>query len=343
MVQRLATCASCRINLEQAWRSSPRDPNVWPADYYVETGRDLWVMGGFAEQTLTRYTLRGRQSELFDRAGDGPGEFAGQIRGAALDSSGDTLVIIQVQRVDYFSARDLTYYRGFVPTLPVGFGIVTLPDGSVVFPSPGTSNPAAAAYALHRFAAAGSYLGSSLPLAPESRPALMPLARGAEPSTVWVLLPKPRGFTAEQWDMGKGTRARQLEVEADWWYQNPYSQMELEAMSAAGRVRSDALKPSTGAIAAYDDGAHLWITIRHPDESWRQAMGGGVPVANKLFDSFLLALDRETGQVLAGHEFDDFAIGFTNRGKLVVIGVNAGGFSYIQLYECELAGGRGER
>ena len=53
-------------------------------------------------------------------------------------------------------------------------------------------------------------------------------------------------------------------------------------------------------------------------------------------DSYLLALDRDTGAPLGARGFDEVAWGFTNRGNLILYKLDDEGFPLVQIKSIRL-------
>lgn len=328
-----ATCGECTINSEPVWVSASGDDDVHMASFFLEEGDYLWAMGGFADEKIVRYPLRGGSTQVYGRQGEGPGEIKDQIHGAALHSSGDTLVIAQLQRIEYFSTT-IEPYRSFRPAVPVRGAMELLDDGSIVIADSRGSGPEVTSNRiLHQFDAVGGHVGSWITLdSIDYAGARVWIARGHEPQTVWVSTPIPSGRRLSQWDSHSKSRIRRFDVTLDWWYEMPRSPEEVESHYRSGQV--EPLKPSTVLTDFFDDGTVLWLSVGHADPDFR-SVDPRYFLPSKRYDTLLLAVDRETGAVLAVEAFDEIAPGFTNRGNLVLYRLDRIGRPRLELRKVE--------
>lgn len=319
---RLARCRDCSIQVVNQWAPDSTDPNVQEAGFYLEHVGSLWAMGGFSGETLVRFSLEERSSRAYTLRGDGPGEFADQIMGAAVHASGDTLVIAQVDRVEYFSP-DLDFHRGFRSSVPVRGALLVLDSGEVVLSNTQISqaNPSGAR-AVHAFAATGEIIGSFLPVHGDFAGAWLPLARGADLNSVWVAIPARDGFVLEQWDAREQTRLRRYAVSVVWWHPPVRDPARSEGDLRKGRGRKELLTPASGVVGLYDDGSNIWVALRHADPQYVSEVDKDHPAPDRLFDAFVLLLDRNSGAVQAAQVFNEFSYGFTNLGDLVLFAID---------------------
>lgn len=307
-----STCADCRIDIRAVWTSAKGDNNVMTTAWYLERGDTLWALGGYALSRVTRFSLTTNESAIFDRDGEGPGEFRFAYI-AKMHPAGDTLVIVHEGRISYLTTV-LREVRSIPILIPDALGMTILPDGRLFMVSSKLREPASArGYALHEITSAGRYTRSFRSTDTASASGAWGLEAGSEPNTIWVVEPRRDGLVAEQWDVESLRRRRGFSFSPAWWVGETKSREEYEQMGPNTR----APKLPTGTVGVWDSGNVLWVVLRHFDPAHASQDLAHVSVSEK-FDGVLLAMDRESGAVLATAVFDAISFGFTNRGRLVL-------------------------
>ncbi|MEX1182926.1 MAG: hypothetical protein WEF86_06800 [Gemmatimonadota bacterium] len=334
----LGICEQCKISHEVLWTSGAEDPNVNSGAFFLENQGDLWTMGDFSNETVTRFDLANGTSRAHTRRGDGPGEFSDQIMGAAVHPSGDTLVVAQEARIDYF-VRDLEPIRGFRPPVNVYGTLVLHSDGNMTVSNPRPLGlKAYDEFGIHRFTAEGQHLLSFRSNAENPTSRYMPLVAGSDGASVWIAISDSAGFSLERWDVTAGTLLRELRVDVPFWYDPSVSlaRLELEA-AASGRLDPDFLRPRSGVISVYDAGELVWVVLRHADPryvdyDWQYYQ------PHLLYDCIIAAIDTRSGAVLAATAYDQAPCMFTNRGNVVLYDVDDNEFPRFKMLALGLSG-----
>ena len=305
-------CGDCDIDLQGVWTSAAGDDNVVPAGWYLECGDTLWTLGEMAESRVVRFSLASRQSVLFDRNGEGPGEFRyPQI--AKMHPSNDTILVVHENRISYMTTA-LHEARSIPNIIPYPLGMVVLRDGRFIVAATDLHQPAGArGNALHVFSPDGQYLESFRAVDTALAGGAWGLDVGRESNTIWVVEPRADGLIAEEWDVVSMDRIRVFAFTPSWWVGENRSPEEYEQMTP----KTGAPKLPTGTVGVWDGGDVLWVVLRHFDPVHGSYDFSHTSVDDQ-FDAILLAMDRESGGVLATAVFDAFSFAFTSRGRLVL-------------------------
>jgi hypothetical protein len=294
------------------WTSTNGDANVIAAGWYLEHADTLWTLGIDAASTVRRFSLDTKESALFDRYGEGPGEFR-YAHIATMHPAGDTIVIDQEKRISFLTTA-LHEERSIPNSVPYALGMVVLPDSRIIMVQPNLPQPdSARSYALHEFSPVGQYIRSFRAVDTASAGGAWGISAGMKPNTIWVIEPRSDGFVAELWDLVRMEEVRMFGHTPDWWVGDLRTSLDYEQMGADTRVP----QLPTGVVGAWDSGNVLWIVLRHfdPDHAGHRFSSTS---PEKTFDGVVLALNRDSGDILAATVFDAFSFGFTNRGRLVL-------------------------
>lgn len=326
------TCAECTIVTSVVWESRDQDQSILGTAWPLEMADELILMGEHFGPAIARLPLNGARGELMERIGDGPGEYrwisAGQIH-----PSGDTIVVIQDTRVSYLDTN-LNEQRSFPNPVSRFSGVLLLSDGRFVFVSPRPpSSLRADGYVAHVVDAGGNLTGSFVPRGTATGGGLWPMSMGAEQGTIWIVEPQDDGFVAELWQTDSLTRVHRLAVRPTWWHGETRRPEEYERM--AGRKKRVPRLP-TGTVGVRESDGIIWVALRHYDVNHENGLLEDNQV-HKRFDGVLLAVDPQSGDILASAVFDEFLLGFTNRGRLVLYDESEQGTPRVRLADVSFA------
>jgi hypothetical protein len=328
-------CGDCKLALRTVWASREGDDHVMPAGFYLEIGDTLWTMGNEARSHVARFSLSTEASTIVDVRGGGPGEFiyADEVQ---LHPAGDTLLVFHEKRISYLTTA-LSEARSVPAMVESPAGMVALSNEGVVFVEPRIHKLVrASGYVLHQFSRDGEYIKSFRPVGPAASADDWPIVKGQEKNTLWLVEPKPTGFTVEQWDVATGKTIQRFQFDPEWWQSETRTPADYEKMASQKAAMT---KLPTGPQAIRDEGNVLLIALRHFDAQHENADFSHYE-PHKWFDGVLLVLDRKSGKVLAARVFDEFIFGFTNLGKIVLYDADAAGRPRIKLVEVTFANER---
>jgi hypothetical protein len=285
------------------------DDNLTSYGVTLDINDTIWVLGQRMGAGIARFAPDGA-STLFERKGNGPGEFQ-WIDFAVAHPAGDTVVIFNDSKVSFVSSQ-IREVRSFRNLFERARGFSVLRDGSVVQVVPHTSHPAAASgRSVHVTSATGDYIGSFDVADSLSNPGLWPMNLAHNSSDLWVVQPLTNGFTVQRWQVHNPRMISRVDVQLDWWVGETLSPLKREQL-ASKKATLPTL--ATGTNGVWDDGKVLWVVVRQFDEHHEQTD----PDETTWWDAVLLAVDPETSEVLAARVFDQASMGFTNKGQLVL-------------------------
>lgn len=323
-------CTSCEIVLEEAWASVARDPAVQDVGTWIEWGDSIWTMQGFAGHQIIIYSASDGGTRTIDRFGEGPGEFR-SIRAGALDISSDSLFVAETARVSVLTGGG-EFARSFVPEVPFtrgrSFGVTS--DGHILLPVPRRSdNPDAIIHRLHLLTREGVLLHSFAPGDPDRR---MTLGPSASPSTFWLMEDAEGGFRVELWNVESREMVRAFDVRPDWWSSGASSGESEQEIRQSGTPPT----PPSIAISIREEAGVLFVAAVHPtpdpvpfDEETYDPTGE--------FDSVVLAVDAESGVILAAQLIEDrFISGWSREGLLPTWETDRMGFPRYRLHTVQL-------
>ncbi len=322
------SCFECEIVIEETWATNVRDPNVLDVGTFVEWGDSVWTMQGFAGHRLIAYSLASGESRLIDREGEGPGEFR-DVRAGFLDHAGDTLVVAEVARVSLLGPGG-AFARSFTPPVPIAArSMGKTPEGDFIAAAPYSLEGSDEVNRLHRIDRNGLLLSSFGGPAQGLSPRMFP---GEADTTVWLLTKLEDGVRLELWDISAEERLRLLEVKPDWWISPTRTPEQMERDASLGRVRRI---PSSASTGLHADGI-LWISVSHSPADPAPFDGSAYDPVTR-YDSVILAIDPESGEVLKGTVLTDrHATGFTRSGLLATYELDRAGHPRLRLHDLRL-------
>lgn len=334
----MGQCEECSIEMREIWSSLPEDPNVFAVNIFLESGRWLWTMGDFSGHVIVRYDLRDRTSFRIDRFGDGPGEFR-QIMSGLVDRTGDTLVVTGRGRVSLLRiSRDLQHVRSFSSPVPIKpRSLVEATNGDFVVSSV-VRQPSGSPALLHRITREGELRASFGSRDVGEVGEWRPLTASQACECVWALASGDEGFSVTLWDLEAMKLVRTLSFRPGWWYTSRKTAFEREREARSPGQERD--PPNTGVYELLEQEGTLWVVGRHADRRWEEGLILGAEEEGwnpgLIFDSFILAIDAATGEVIATEVIDPFAYGFSSRGRLATYELERDGHPRLRLHQLSL-------
>jgi hypothetical protein len=299
------------------------DESVMAGESYLEVGDSILIVGGRFGAAIGMFPSAGGNGTLWERKGDGPGEFR-WIDGATASADEDTVVLVQEHRISYVGS-DIRG-RSVANPFPAQVGITILPDGALLLVSPFASSPQAArGFAVHLLDPVGHYRGSFYAAKDVGDFGRWPVAVAEGGRAVWIVQPRRTGFIAELWNIGEGHPSRVMRINPSWW-QSP----DEAIASGEQHDGASAPKPPSGTVGVWQNGDILFVALRHYDSKYAGADTKAY-APHKTFDGVLLAVEISSAKVLAVRRYDEFIFGFTNRGKLVLYDEDAQSRPRVQL------------
>lgn len=323
----LGNCPTCSVEAREVWSSLPEDPNVVDVGTYIQVRQTLLTMQGFAGHSIVGFDLATSRSFVFDRPGEGPGEFK-DIMAGLLDDTGDTLVVADSRRVSFLTT-DLRFVRSF--NSPVSIpprSLIELPNGDFLVSSLGPRlNHSGMTHGLHRLSRSGELLSTFAPVDVSDKPRL---ASSDQPGHTWLLFSQDDGFSMQLWDVETETLINTFTIRPPWWHSSTATPHEHERQARSGRLPG---APSTIATDAVEHGGVLWVRISHADEHW-QEWDPDIYDPTALYDAVLIAVEPDTGDPLATRVFSDvYVVAFVEGGRIASYELEGPGYPRIRLYD----------
>jgi len=311
-------CESCRIELETVWESREQDPDVEMGLTLFRIGDHFWGSGGMFGHRIVGLSASHDSSIVIDRPGDGPGEFESDITWA-VRIPGDSIVFFSSRTASVFDSR-MRYVREFAVPGPVyASGAFFDPvEDEIIGYTPG---------AIFRLSRDGSLAAVDSSATLQGR--FRPIAPVPGHRHLFQVLNHDSGFRVVRRSYDGdvlGTR----DFTPAWW-QTPSE----ESSSASEHGRAGPPRPQSQVNQLFVWDGVLWAIGVSADTNWSDAD----PADDSSFlDTFLLALDWNSGMAQSTHVFDDIIVGRQADGRFLAYRTTGAGHPRISLLDLEFRG-----
>lgn len=332
-------CEECEIRLERAIVLTD-DPDVaiplaGGTKSVVQDSEGRFIVAhDYNPSQLVVFDQSGKFLRTLGRDGEGPGEFA-RIMKIGLSPEGD------IHAFDYSQLRETLYSEDLelMDTRLLPFRVRDVEwfgDGRVVVAARSFS-PAVVGFPLHTLGVERNVELSFGAVDETVRPDMTALQRRfitrASDDSVWAAY--VHKYTIEEWSIS-GERRRVIARSADWF---------LPWFSENGFSPAQPPQPEVQEVFQDPDGL-LWVICILSDPNWPagltsgSAEGGGYGVSDweRLFDSYVEVIDTSTMELVASRRYDEYFLGFTNRGHIIGYREDAEGTPSIDLWTASIAG-----